>query len=316
MTANFYRAEGLDKDIKKHCLQSLCEAKETGKIIEGKVVRCDENLNLTVNLGNGIYGTIPYGESELSKGKSIKKISVISKVGKTICFKVTDIDKTDLRNIQVTLSRKAAQEEYENYIDNNFRYGDIIDAKVIHSESYGSFIDIGCGLVALLTADDICLSKVKDARTVLKAGDVLKVAIKLIENGRITVTQKELLGTWKENIEFYGFTNGATVIGRVMSVTPFGIFVELTSNLSGLAELKEGIKEGDDVSVYIKNIYPERMKVKLSIIDKSEYPYERPARKYFITEGHMDNWVYSPAESDKNVKTVFIEESVKNDTEV
>lgn len=305
MTGNHYKAEGLDKDIKKHCIQSLYDAKETGEIIEGKVVRCDEHLNLIVNLGNGIYGTIPYGESELAQGKGIKKISVISKVGKTVCFKVVDIDNTDIRDIHITLSRKAAQKEYKEYIDNNIKYGDILDAKVIHSETYGCFLDIGCGLVALLPSDNMSISKVKDARKIFKTGDRLKVVYKLLENGKITVTYKELLGTWEENIKYYGFKTNETVIGKVRAVTSFGIFVELTANLSGLAELKEDIKEGDSVTVYIKDIYPERMKVKLSIIDKSEYPYERTEDKYFITDNHIDSWVYSPAESDREVKTVF-----------
>ena len=52
------------------------------------------------------------------------------------------------------------------------------------------------------------------------------------------------------------------------SIESYGIFIELAPNLSGLSERKTGLNEGDSVSVYIKSIIPERMKIKLNIIDK------------------------------------------------
>lgn len=305
MTGNNYKPEGVDKDTKKHCLESLREALNTGEILEGKVVRCDARLNLMVDLGNGLFGKIPYGESELSKSKDIKKISVISKVGKTVCFKVLNIDDSNVRRIKVTLSRKAAQEEYQREILDNMRCGDVITAKVINAEKFGVFIDIGCGIVSLLACENISISRVKDARKAFKPGDLIKVVILDIADGRIAVTYKELLGTWRENIEKYGFEAGETVVGQVRRVTPYGIFVELSANLSGLAEVREGIQEGDNVTVYIKSIVPERLKVKLSIIDKSEYDYQREACEYFIKEDHIDSWVYSPDEADKKVETIF-----------
>ncbi len=45
-----------------------------------------------------------------------------------------------------------------------------------------------------------------------------------------------------------------------------GIFIELKPNLVGLAEYKDGIQYGENVSVYIKKIIPEKKKVKLLII--------------------------------------------------
>ena len=45
-----------------------------------------------------------------------------------------------------------------------------------------------------------------------------------------------------------------------------GIFIELTPNLVGMAEYKEGLEYGQSVDVYIKKIDAERKKVKLLII--------------------------------------------------
>ena len=125
------------------------------------------------------------------------------------------------------------------------------------------------------------------------------------DNGRIFVTHRELLGTWEENSE--QFAPSQTVSGIVRSIEDYGIFVELTPNLAGLAELKSGVRVGDVASVYIKSIMPERMKVKLVIIDSSEG--ELPKKKrYFIDAAkvkHISSWRYSPKESNRIIETVF-----------
>ena len=102
------------------------------------------------------------------------------------------------------------------------------------------------------------------------------------------------------------FSVGETVRGIVRSIEPYGVFIELTPNLSGLAEPRADLRPGMAVSVYIKSILPQRMKVKLTVIDVLA-PYDAPTPpRYFITEGHIDEWVYTPACCDKKiVKTIF-----------
>ena len=94
--------------------------------------------------------------------------------------------------------------------------------------------------------------------------------------------------------------------GVVRSIEPYGVFIELTPNLSGLAEPRADLRPGMAVSVYIKSILPQRMKVKLTVIDVLA-PYDAPTPpRYFITEGHIDEWTYTPVGCDKKiVKTIF-----------
>jgi len=126
------------------------------------------------------------------------------------------------------------------------------------------------------------------------------------KNGRVSLSHKELLGTWEQCAGL--LHPGETVSGVVRGVEDYGIFVELLPNISGLAERKEGVKIGDSVSVYIKSITPEKMKIKLIIIDsedKCERRLIRP-RDYYITEGVLSMWRYSPVEcEDKIIQTVF-----------
>ena len=101
------------------------------------------------------------------------------------------------------------------------------------------------------------------------------------------------------------FSAGETVAGIVRSVEPYGIFVELSPNLAGLAESREDVIPGQQASVYIKSILPARMKVKLVIIDTFDYHYRPTPPKYFFEGDHMERFVYSPEGSEKEVITDF-----------
>jgi small subunit ribosomal protein S1 len=124
------------------------------------------------------------------------------------------------------------------------------------------------------------------------------------EAKRVYLTHKELLGTWAENAG--RFQAGMTVPGIVRGLKEYGAFVELAPNLSGLAEVKPGLEEGDRVSVYLKAILPDRMKIKLLAIDRLPPLPGPPPLTYFITGGRMEQWKYAPAGCSRlGAETVF-----------
>jgi small subunit ribosomal protein S1 len=120
---------------------------------------------------------------------------------------------------------------------------------------------------------------------------------------RICLTHKELLGNWEENVSL--FRAGETVAGIVRSVEDYGIFVELAPNLAGLAEPKEGVHAGQSVSVYIKAIIPDKMKIKLIIVDVCSESSEPMPLHYFTDNDRISIWQYSTEGSDKDIRTVF-----------
>jgi small subunit ribosomal protein S1 len=136
---------------------------------------------------------------------------------------------------------------------------------------------------------------------------VIYTVIKSIdEQGRIFVSNKELLGTWEENARL--FNEGETVCGIVRSIESYGIFVELKPNLAGLAEYRDDLSVGRAVTVYIKSIIPEKMKIKLIIIDPySESSFDAPIEYFIDAERvkHIDSWTYSPDKCKKCIGTVF-----------
>jgi small subunit ribosomal protein S1 len=115
------------------------------------------------------------------------------------------------------------------------------------------------------------------------------------------------LGTWQENAE--KFCVGQTVAGVIRSVEDYGIFVELTPNLAGLAERRDNVIPGQGAAVYIKNIIPQKMKIKLVLIDCNEEKQENvPPLKYYINTSrvrHIDRWLYSPTQCGKIIESIF-----------
>lgn len=281
----------------------LAEAQAKQTVMESTVMMCDAAHNLIVDLG-GIRGIIPREEGAvgISDG-STRDIALISRVGKRVCFVVTELKTDGEGRLYALLSRRKAQELCKKYIISFYKAGDIIDAKVTHLESFGAFCDIGCGNVALLPIDAISVSRISHPRDRFRVGDSIRVIIRdIADDGKITLSHKELLGTWEENAAM--FAPGQTVTGVIRSVEDYGVFVELTPNLAGLAEPRHDALTGQQASVYIKSIIPEKMKIKLIIIDSFQSSYS-PEVKYFYTGDSLTEWEYSPADCYKRISTKF-----------
>lgn len=280
-----------------------------GTILEGMAVSCTDKSCLNVSLGNGLRATMPRCEVAWDvSGTGIRDIALISRVGKAVCFKVTSVVVPPSGEPIITVSRREAQKECYECRLSFLRPGDVIESKVTHLEHFGAFVDIGCGIVSLLGIDCISVSRISHPRDRFKTGEYVDVVVKSIdrESGRIYVSRKELLGSWEENAAL--FSPGDTVAGTVRSVEDYGVFVELTPNLAGLAEYRPDVSVGQVCAVYVKSIIPERMKVKLALIDS--YPGEKVpspalAGRVFRPGDHMGYWRYSPAACGKVIETFF-----------
>ena len=292
-------------------LQGLERAMETGAIIEGTAVLCDGDFNLHVDFPalGGVKGIIPREEAVWSHdGEPAKDIAILTRVGKAVACKVTGIEEGEGEITKVYLSRRLAQAEcIANYLEGLIP-GDIIRAKVTHLESFGAFVDVGCGVPSLLSVDCVSVSRISHPRERLYNGQMIWCVVKSIdrETGRIFVSTRELLGTWEEHAAL--FSEGQTVRGIIRSIESYGIFVELTPNLAGLAEYRGDVRSGQTAAVYIKSIIPDKMKVKLIIIDTDDQSESIPTLNYFITAketSHIDSWRYSPHSSMRIIETVF-----------
>jgi small subunit ribosomal protein S1 len=284
----------------------LQDAVQSGETFEAVAQRCDTDHTLHFSLGS-IHGVMPRSEvtAPWISGAD-REIAVLSRVGKPTCFTVTNVS-ADAKGAPVALlSRRTAQEKaMEDFLE-YLEPGMVLTCRVTHLEAFGAFLDIGCGIIAMLPVERISVSRIPHPRERFREGQKILAAVAFIdrERRRVTMTHRELLGTWMENAS--RFSPGETVQGIVRSVKEYGSFIELAPNLSGLADDRIGLTAGDGVSVYLKSIRPERMKIKLQVIERLPPPESPPPLVYQVTDGQLERWTYSPPNYERApVETVF-----------
>lgn len=298
---NYYLPEGMGLRRGGYTPELLRRAKTEGTILQAPVLLCTQERDLILDLGC-CTGHIARSEAALGiSDGSVRDIAILSRVGKAVSFRVLDVTNSG----SAILSRRLAQEEARTHLFQFKRPGDVIPATVTSLASFGAFCDVGCGVTALLGIENISVSRIHHSRERFQEDQSIFAVIRAMEEDtmRIHLSHRELLGTWSENAAM--FQAGQTVTGIVRSVKDYGAFIELTPNLSGLAEPNFDLHPGDAVSVYIKSIIPERLKIKLIALRKLD-PEALPQRPvhYFRTAGHLDSWRYGSETFAKTV-TVF-----------
>lgn len=284
---------------------ALRRAMEQEEILEGSAVLCGPEHGLWVDLG-AFRGYIPRLETALGIADgSTRDIAILSRVGRPVCFTITALEEQE-GVLHPILSRRRAQELAQAALLDQLSPGQVLPARVTHLEPFGAFVDIGCGVPSMIGIENISVSRIPHPSARFSVGQDIFAAVLDLDRAarRVYLTHKELLGTWAENAG--AFQAGMTVPGIVRGLKEYGAFVELTPNLSGLAEVKPGLKEGDRVSVYLKAILPDRMKIKLLAIDKLPPLPDPPPLRYFITGGRLEHWKYAPPGCSRlGAETVF-----------
>lgn len=299
-----YRAEGLCRSADKMTMEDLHCAYAAGEILQSTALVFNTLRQLQFKLC-GRKAIMPFAEcADGAAEGQVRDIAVLTRVGRPTCFMIKEFTRSESGEEILILSRAMAQRACKQNYLNMLAAGTVIPCTVTHIESFGAFCDVGCGISSLLPIDCLSVSRISSPADRVSVGQQLLCAVKCRDTqGRLVLTLRELLGTWSENAAC--FAPGETVVGIVRSVEEYGVFVEIAPNLAGLAEASENLYPGQVVSVYIKNILPEKMKIKLVIVNKN---IDQPLRfepHYFITEGRMKNWVYSTPQSHKQIETVF-----------
>lgn len=268
----------------------LTAAREEGRILEAPVLRCDGTHTLWVDLQDGL-GYIPCEEAISPQvAGAEREVSLLSCVGRKVCFVVQERQAQADGSVRWKLSRRAAQERALEQLE-QLPQGTVLRCRVTHLARFGAFADIGCGIIALLPLERIAMARVRHSAERFRLGQSIRAVLHTVdrENHRFTLSHRELLGTWLENAA--DFHEGDTVAGIVRHIEPYGVFVELTPNLCGLAEPKEGYAVGDGAVVKIRTIRPEGHKVKLWLVNPLPLRPRQPLR-YRITDGIVRRWDY------------------------
>ena len=153
-----------DMPVSFHSMADAHEALSSHRILEARAVVCDAAHNLIVDLGC-MKGIIPREECAIGiKEGTTRDIAILSKVNKPVCFRVTAVRADEKFKPYAVLSRREVQEECRRLYIDKLRPGDIIRGRITHMESFGCFVDIGCGVISLLPIDAISVSRISHPR--------------------------------------------------------------------------------------------------------------------------------------------------------
>jgi len=131
---------------------------------------------------------------------------------------------------------------------------------------YAAFVDVGGGVTGMLKLKDITDINVNHTSDILTLGQNIEVSVTKFDRdtGKIELSYKEFLGSFQDNIK--RIKEGDIIDGIVRNRTKSGLFVQLKSNLAGIADHVNGIEYGQKVLVSVKKINKESKKIKLVII--------------------------------------------------
>ena len=129
--------------------------------------------------------------------------------GKSLDVIVINVDEENKRLVlsHREIEEKAQKEEIAKYLS-KISVGDVIEAKVESLKDYGAFLDLGNGLSGLLHISQISNKRIKHPGVVLKEGDIVRVQVIGIENGKISLSKKILeteVGEFEKDEEVFEY---------------------------------------------------------------------------------------------------------------
>jgi len=254
-------------------------------VIEGVVVSRVKG-GLTVDIG--VPAFLPGSQVDLHPVRDLNKL-----IGKTFKFKVLKFNR---RRGNIVLSRRAILEENRETLRketlSKLYEGVVVEGTVKNITDYGVFIDLG-GVDGLLHVTDISWGRVGHSSERFSIGDQMKVKVINFDEhtGRVSLGLKQLTpDPWSLVEEQYPV--GLRVRGRAVSITDYGVFVELGEGVEGLVHVSEMswtkkirhpskyVSVGDIVEAVVLSVDSEKRRISLGMRQVEPNPWDIIEEKY------------------------------------
>ena len=263
---------------------SICNE---GGIIKGKVTSIVKG-GLVVNVG--VEAFLPASQIDVTTPKNLASF-----VGNTYEFKVVKINQ-ERQNI--VLSRRelieAERTTKRSKILGEMVPGDIRKGTVKNITDFGAFIELN-GIDGLLHITDMSWGRIGHPSELLKVGQEIDVVVLDVnkEKERVSLGLKQKLANPWDSIETK-FPVGAKVKGKVVSLVPYGAFVQLEPGVEGLIHVTElswtkriakpsdVLKQDQEIEAVVLGINREEQKISLGIRQLESNPWDGAAAKYTV----------------------------------
>ena len=216
--------------------------------------------------------------------KRVKHPSEIVNVGDEITVKVLKFDKDRTR---VSLGLKQLGQDPWAAIAENHPVNSKLSGKVTNLTDYGCFVEILDGVEGLVHVSEMdWTNKNIHPSKVVSLGDVVEVMVLEIdeERRRISLGLKQCKANpWAQFAETHN--KGDKVVGKIKSITDFGIFIGLEGGIDGLVHLSDiswnvqgeeavrNYKKGDEVAAVVLQVDAVKERISLGIKQLEEDPF-------------------------------------------
>ena len=204
----------------------------TKGLIKGKVKAVVKG-GLTVNVG--VEAFLPASQIDIVPPKDLQGF-----VGNTYDFKIVKINE-ERKNVVLSRREIIEQERAEKRqrFLSSVNVGDKVSGTVKNITDFGAFIDLD-GIDGLLHVTDMSWARLTHPGELLKVGQHVEVQVLDInrEKERVSLGIKQMQSNPWDRIE-ERFPVGQKVKGKVISLMPYGAFVQIEEGVEGLIHVSE-----------------------------------------------------------------------------
>ena len=258
---------------------------ETEKTIEGKVVaRVKGGMQVDI----GVPAFLPGSQIDLKPVRNFDKY-----IGETFEFNVL---KYNRKRGNIVLSRRPlldkTRDQRKDFISHALESGEIFRGQVKNITDYGAFVDLG-GIDGLLHITDMSWGRINHPADMIKVGDEIEVKVLKFDEDkeRVSLGLKQLSpDPWE--IADQKYPSESKWMGKVVSITDYGIFVELETGVEGLVHVSEMawtkkprhpskmVHIGEEVEVMVLNVDKEQKRISLGMKQLRSNPWDVIAERY------------------------------------
>jgi len=286
-----------EKAIAIKVWEEIAKIQEEDGTIEGRI---ESRVKGGMSVDIGVPAFLPYSQIDLRPVKDLDGL-----IGQSFDFKILKFNRK--RN-NVVVSRRAILEEQRAALREQMRStleeGQTIRGGITNITDYGLFIDLG-GMDGLCHITDLSWGRVSHPSKLYTVGEEIEVKILKYDkdSDRVSLGVKQLKSDpWERVPEEYA--SGSQVGGKVVSVTDYGVFVELEEGVEGLVHISEMswskkpkhpskfVTVGEKIEVQVLKVEAETKRISLGMKQLLPNPWDVVEETYpigAVIEGKIKN---------------------------
>ncbi|GBE12383.1 30S ribosomal protein S1 [bacterium BMS3Abin13] len=286
-----------EKAIAIKVWEKIAEIQEEDGTIEGRI---ESRVKGGMSVDVGVPAFLPYSQIDLRPVKDLDSL-----IGQIFEFKVLKFNRK--RN-NVVISRRAILEEkrakLREQMCSSLEEGQTIRGAITNITDYGLFIDLG-GMDGLCHITDLSWGRVSHPSKLYSVGEEIEVKVLKYDRDtdRVSLGVKQLKeDPWARVPERYPV--GSTVTGKVVSITDYGVFVELEEGVEGLVHISEMswskkprhpskmVSVSDEIQIKVLKVEADTKRISLGMKQMLPNPWEVVEENYpvgSIIEGKIKN---------------------------